>query len=626
MKNFFTKPHRLRGFGLLETLLSITILAIVSTLVATVLIDVNRSNLASQNTVKANQILTESTEAIRSIRDQNFLYLENGSYGLQESNSAWSFSGTEDVVDSLFTRRVIISDVYRNGSGDIDDAGSNLDDRIKRVSIEIEWNTPIEGNKMISTDLLISDWEAQETISSSESEWANGTFIQTTTTGSGNGALILDSFVGSWETSFNSASYIFDNNANGNAIKVRNSIGYLVGDLNGGINNFNIIDVSNPSTVTIMGSLLLDDNANDIALGTNYAYIATSNQNKELITVNISDPYNPSIIQEKDVAGTKNAISITIDGDVLYVGMESNTNEEWHIFSIQDPANPTLLTSLEMGADINEMEIVNGIAYLAADGIDALQVYDVSNPASPSLLGSLSVNSENSGKGLDVSGNTLYLVTGKSNAGAEFFIIDVSTPASPSLVSSLEINTDIQDVESFSTDAFISTVKIGAEFQVIDISNPGSPSVTDVIDLGANGNKIHTDQQAIYVTSDDNTSALFILSRPVEQFFGNGSFQSQAFDSGSDTTQWLTFNWEGEIPPNTTVEFQMKFADSEANLSSAEWSGPDGTSASTYTANSNVINVPGAASGSRWMQYQVAMTSDGEFTPEVTAIRIQYAP
>lgn len=621
------RKKALRGFGLVESLLSITILAMVATIVAGLLIDVNRSNIGSTHTQKAHRIVTETSEALRSIRDQNFLFLENGTYGLINTNGVWSLGGTEDLIDDIYTRRITIADVYRNGSGDIDSAGTELDERIKQVSIQVEWETSVEGANMIQSELLISDWEAQETISSDTSEWQNGTFDQTTTGGSGDGALILDSTTTAWENNFTDINDVIENefNADGNDIFAVGTSLYMAMRYQGGQNSFLVLDASDPTNVQFVSGIQFSGNTSsyEVLVQNNYAYVGTNSGSEELIIVDVSDENNLSIAATVDLPGNKQVYEMDIENDKLYITRAQGTNPELAIYDISNATSPSLLGSYEFSEDIYNIDVENDIAYLATDSTSQqLHILDVSNPASIQVLSSLEVSSGNTGRSLISLGTSLLFGT-----TSDFNIVDVSTPSSPSVTSTLSIGGDVTGVDSYGTNAFVTTDIAGEGFKIISIENFSSPVLEQTIDLGTGvGINVFADARAAYVTSNSNESSLYVFTTPQESYYPTGNFISQGYNSGSDSTEWLTFNWEGEIPPNTTLSFQMRFADTEANLSSATWTGPDGTNGSVYTDYENIIVVPSGASGRRWMQFRVDMTSDGEFTPEVYSVRVQFAP
>jgi len=617
----------LRGFSLVETLMSLAILALITAVVTNLVIEANRGGISVNNSLKAQHIAAESFEAIRSIRDQNFLNLSNGIHGLQLSAGLWTLTGSADLVDGVFTRGITISDVYRNGNGDVDLNGTQLDKRAKRVSVLVAWQSTTQGNTSVTSEEIITDWTAFERINSSSSEWGNGTRYQTAVSSSGDGALILDSYTDSWQSSFNDAHYIFTNNANANEIVVVGSTGYMIGNRNGQIPQFSVLNVANPSNVTTLGTLLMSlANAYDLAVKDNYAYVGTDdNQNGELMTVNITTASSPTLANQYNISGNRTIRSVAIEGDRLYVGLSKNTNEEFLIFNIQNPAQPAILNSYEIDADVYDIAVNSNIVYLALNGgSSSLRILDVSNPSNITLKSDLSVTPEKNGRALSYLSNKVYFASSTSTS-QEFKIIDVTTPTAPSIVSGLEMGNDLRGIDIFAQYVFVTAANVDQEFKVINIQNINSPTLAGTLPLGGNGDGIFVNANAIFITSADNSSALDILTYPVTHIYSDGTFTSNAFDSGSATTKWLTLHWDGILPTNTTVKIQARFADTQAHLSTATWSGPNGTNSTYYTDFDNIITVPSGASGTRWMQFIVNLAGDGQTTPEVYSVRIQYA-
>ncbi|MDP3975627.1 MAG: hypothetical protein Q8P95_01800, partial [bacterium] len=425
-------------------------------------------------------------------------------------------------------------------------------------------------------------------------------------------------------------SQIFESNQNADAndIDVVGDTAYMVTDWQGGFDNFRVLDVTDPTNVTELGSLSLESSVNGIVVAVqgNYAYVGTNKSDKELIVIDVSDSGNPFVAITYNVPHSEEPESIWVSGNYVYLGMEKNSDQEFYIFDVQTPTNPTIVGQYEIGDDVAGITVNNNIAYLAIDHpTNTLRVLDVSNPSSIQLLATHTVTSEE-GEDVAYMDGKIYFVSEETGSGDEFIIVDVSTPSNPTVPGGVDLDTEGRAVDVFDTYAFLTTAENNKEFQIIDISSPNNPQLVETFDLGSRGNGLKANANAVYVTSDNNSSALYIFTYPVPVYFGSGNYTSQEIDSGSSTTKWLTFNWEGTVPTGTSLNFQIRTADTEGNLASAIWVGPDGTNGTSYTANQTIITTSPDASGTRWIQYRVNMTSDGDNTPEVTDIRIQYRP
>ncbi len=132
------------GFTLAEVLVAC---AIVSTMVFALMLAVSKGVTLSNNALsqeKANLLLEEGAEAVKSIRDANWNNISNltldTNYYLSFSNAgSWSLATSPaEVVDSSFTRTVTVSQVFRDANDDISASGT-IDAHTKKVNINVSW-------------------------------------------------------------------------------------------------------------------------------------------------------------------------------------------------------------------------------------------------------------------------------------------------------------------------------------------------------------------------------------------------------------------------------------------------------------------------------------------------------
>jgi hypothetical protein len=101
----------------------------------------------------------------------------------------------------------------------------------------------------------------------------------------------------------------------------------------------------------------------------------------------------------------------------------------------------------------------------------------------------------------------------------------------------------------------------------------------------------------------------------------NDNIISCSHDCGN-ATDFGTISWRADEPLETNVTFQIRTADTEANLSSATWYGPTGI-ADYYTTPGTSINV--VHDGDRWIQYKAYLkTTDLSKTPVLHDVTITY--
>jgi len=135
--------HRKRGFTVVEVLIASLIIS--ATTFA--LISASQKGVAlsyrALHSVQASFLAEEGAEAIKTIRDGGWSSISSivvdTPYVLvfNTQTNTWSLSTTSsNPIDSLFTRVVILSDVYRNSSDDIAETGT-LDTRTKKVTVRV---------------------------------------------------------------------------------------------------------------------------------------------------------------------------------------------------------------------------------------------------------------------------------------------------------------------------------------------------------------------------------------------------------------------------------------------------------------------------------------------------------
>ena len=93
----------------------------------------------------------------------------------------------------------------------------------------------------------------------------------------------------------------------------------------------------------------------------------------------------------------------------------------------------------------------------------------------------------------------------------------------------------------------------------------------------------------------------------------SGTLVSSAFDTET-TASWLPIAWNASTPTGTSVQFRTRTAPTQAELSTASWSG-------YYTTSGSMITSP----PNRWIQYEATLsTSNTLITPTLYDVTIYY--
>lgn len=150
-----------RGFSVLEIMLAVGIFAVfASGAVIAVLQGIEMNRLGQEETI-AVEYATEGMEAVRSIRNRDFALLENtAGAGIARDSGVWIFSGSEDVFAGKYSRAIVVSDVRRDGSGDIVESGGTVDEDTKRVTATVSWDASVSRHDSVVLTTYLTNWEA----------------------------------------------------------------------------------------------------------------------------------------------------------------------------------------------------------------------------------------------------------------------------------------------------------------------------------------------------------------------------------------------------------------------------------------------------------------------------------
>ncbi len=239
---------------------------------------------------------------------------------------------------------------------------------------------------------------------------------------------------------------------------------FVVGDyaycaLTGG-EVFAVIDVSDPTSPVAKDDLVLGNLSNPYGcvVSGSYAFV-TSSGNDSLMSINISNPAN---IYEADLFTSStqmdNVRGICVSGNTVFVaGLEDSM---LIAVNISDPTNMSITSTF---TDTVNFKAVNRLAiagdYLYCVGTSCITVVDISNPASMSITDSI-VDTTNwdTLAGVAVSGD-LLIATFNSPSGVRSIVsVDVTDKTNIFVIDTLATAYGhISEVDIFGNAAFIAT-------------------------------------------------------------------------------------------------------------------------------------------------------------------------
>ncbi|HLB95624.1 MAG TPA: hypothetical protein VJK26_01830 [Patescibacteria group bacterium] len=185
-----------------------------------------------------------------------------------------------------------------------------------------------------------------------------------------------------------------------------------------------IINIQNPLSPTLTGTLNLPDSGYGVTVASGKAYIA--DYLAGLVIANVSNPAAPSILGQLDTPGQ--AFSVAVSGNTAIVADGSGTSTgAVQSIDVANAAAPRILSSFTTANFANDVVISGNLAYVAARTA-GLYILNISNPSALQQV-SRTVTKD-SAFGVYVSGTSAYVAI-SSNTTKGLQIFNVSNPAAP---------------------------------------------------------------------------------------------------------------------------------------------------------------------------------------------------
>ncbi len=187
---------------------------------------------------------------------------------------------------------------------------------------------------------------------------------------------------------------------------------------------FAIIDVHTPTAPTWAGGYAVGNDINSIFVNGSYAYIASPNA-QNLLVLDVSNPSTPSLVGSYVPSGGSNGERVFTVGDTVYLGRTFGTNE-LYMLNASSLSSIASLGSKDLGVwsntSINGIVVRSNTAFLLTN--TQLVSYDTTNPAAINAFGTpLTLPNASSGAALTCEGNVLYAaVNDASNHGLLYLI------------------------------------------------------------------------------------------------------------------------------------------------------------------------------------------------------------
>lgn len=440
-----------RGFVLVEVILTSALFALVAAGLFGAFYYGLESVKASGLRTRSVSLAEEGLEAARSIRDRGFTNLVDGSYGIVNDGTRWSFVAGSDAKGP-YTRQVTVQ---------------TIDAKTKYITSLVMWNQSRQRPGAFGLVTYLSDWTEIPV-------WTNPKTGPCLNISGGQDAQKVT--------------------VNGNyAYLVTNSDGYSLVSVN----------VSNPSSIVQAGAVGVGNNPTNIVVNGTKAYVTSRNNNAEVQVVDITNPASMGSPVSVDLSGNSDANGIAIANGNAFVTRDAGF-EEFHAFNASAPYQQRSVLELTYAA--REIYTSGNYAYVAStDNSQELKVVNISNPLSPTLVGGYD-DTSSIADGVTVAGYGSFVFLGRSDG--KILIFNISNPASPQKIGQYDA---LQAVNDLAVDAtrnlLFAVTNIGSkELQIIDLTNPSQPTQRGYFDAAdtLNGVAYDATHNLVYVVGTDN--------------------------------------------------------------------------------------------------------------------------
>lgn len=424
---------RQEGFSLVEIILSSAVFVMLVTAFVGAYLYGEQATMLAGNRLRATLLAEEAIEAVRNIRDPAFSNIIDGTFGLVTAGNQWSLSGSQDVT-GIFTRQVTVATV---------------DAKRKIITSNVIWQQNPQRTGSVTIVSRLTNWIAAvanmwvlptQAASLNLAGNTDGIKVQT----QGDYAYVIRGatsanfvVVNVTDPAAPSVSATLSLNGTPQNLALFGNYAFVASDSNA--QELQIINIASPTAPVFVGSFdsIGNQNASGIVVSGNTAFLSRKNgPDMELLTIDITTPAVPTLIGSLELGA--NANDITISGNYAFISSDDN-NQELKVINISNLVAPTLIGSLNLAGNVDaESVVIAGSTILLGQG-SLLYVVDITTPVSPLLLGSVSAGATIGDIALALGGSNSYVYLATSNTSNEFRVVDISIPSTPTIHGSFNV-------------------------------------------------------------------------------------------------------------------------------------------------------------------------------------------
>jgi len=241
-----------------------------------------------------------------------------------------------------------------------------------------------------------------------------------------------------------------------------------------GEGGFNVIDISNPLSPTLISSISIGYSHRVKVIG-DYAFVGGNN----FRIVDIHDPKNPVLIKTIAASFSESGIIGNIDvlGSYLYYTVGSGVR----IYDISDPANTYHVNTIVTGTMSDDLDIEDGYLYVMDTAGDSVKSYDLKNPAAPVLKGTITDGFQGATcldnvKGVQARNGYLYAISAWGTDTC-IQIIDARDPANMVGVKQIYTGLSFGEQGRITGNLYVAGGFYNGEVVIYDITNQTDPTL-----------------------------------------------------------------------------------------------------------------------------------------------------
>lgn len=611
-----------KGMSLIEIVFAIMIFAIFSICIFYVSLDNLRKNSNIEMDSSALMYAQEGIEAVRNVRNKNYLLLENGSYGLKQTEEGWELTEEEENIDGFYSRIITIEDIYRDDNGNISDSGE-IDPDTKKITSEVSWhpNQILPKSKILTT--YLSNWPGKEWITTTCTEFTEGAYIDT---------MVVPTSVPPID---NCALQLMTNEAPGNYFgktdikDYANDIDvdgdYLYIASHAASKGLSIIDISDIKNIHEETTLNIGNSGYFVTKEGNYLYMGVKDGYNGLAIIDVSDPSKPVKVSQANLQGDYGN-RMAVSGNLLFAPIEKY-RPSLFIFDISDKTRPAVLSQMAFGHKAHTVTVINDALIYAGleNDHDGIRIVNITNPRVPAEVGKWDDYFEDK----DVNSiilNGIFAYVGTEDSINQLKVLNISDPLRPELIKTLDVGGDIHDLVISKNYLYAAVDKSSAGLAAINITNPADPKIAYIQNITGKARGIDADENYVYIALARNDAGAVMVGDATASVQTNGAYISKSFDTESEETQYKFIEWEGYNVPGSSIKIQVRTANTISGLETAAWVGPDGTNSTYYDISRTQIVLDPGRIGNRYFQYKIFMGSDGENTSSIESVKINFNP